>query len=311
MQITPILCIIYKITNLLNGKSYVGQTRKALISRLRQHRCYGIKHGMPICRAIAKYGWENFRVDVLESEISMGDLDERERFWIRTEGTLVPNGYNVSIGGQSGQKFSEASKAKISAAKLGHTVSEESRQKMRVARLGKKLPREQVSKMIRSRAWYRPSEETKDKISKAHLGKKATPEQIAAMKERWRKFGHPAKGTKRTLESLLRMSEALKGKTGYPHTDEWKAKMSIRFSGERNPFYGKTHPPELAARITEKRNITNRSPEGRKRTSESSKKYWETMSQTHAGRMYMKERSAKMLAARYKRKESQCLLPLQ
>ena len=48
--------VIYKITNQINGKSYVGKTTTALNQRMASHRCADTVIG----KAIRKYGWENF-----------------------------------------------------------------------------------------------------------------------------------------------------------------------------------------------------------------------------------------------------------
>ena len=58
--------VIYKITCLITGRPYVGRTRQKLSKRLCKHR-YFSKHGRPgIDAAIAKYGWENFSVEIIE-----------------------------------------------------------------------------------------------------------------------------------------------------------------------------------------------------------------------------------------------------
>ena len=58
-----IVGVIYLITNLLNGKKYVGQTIQRLNIRMNHHRRGG---DLYIDRAIRKYGRENFKVEVLE-----------------------------------------------------------------------------------------------------------------------------------------------------------------------------------------------------------------------------------------------------
>lgn len=71
---------IYSITCLINDKPYVGQTHQKLERRINQHRNCKIKRG--IDAAIAKYGWENFTLEVLEV-CPVELLNEREMYWIR------------------------------------------------------------------------------------------------------------------------------------------------------------------------------------------------------------------------------------
>ena len=112
----PAVGVIYKITCLINGKLYVGQTRQKLSKRIAKHKYYS-KQGRPgIDAAIAKYGWENFSVEVIES-CPVEQLNERELFWIAALNTKASNGYNLTDGGDgcTGFKHTAESCAKISA----------------------------------------------------------------------------------------------------------------------------------------------------------------------------------------------------
>ncbi len=87
--------IIYKITNLINGKIYIGQTQKTLEERMQGH-----KHGkILIDDEIKKYGIENFSYEVVEKCQTIDELNEREKFWIEKLNCKYPNGYNVDDGG--------------------------------------------------------------------------------------------------------------------------------------------------------------------------------------------------------------------
>lgn len=86
---------IYKITNKVNGKSYIGQTRYTVEFRWRQHQHK--KDNTHFHCAIAKYGAENFTVETLE-ECEIADMDSREIFYIAKYDTYN-NGYNSSTGG--------------------------------------------------------------------------------------------------------------------------------------------------------------------------------------------------------------------
>lgn len=86
-----------------NGKSYVGQTVVSLRTRWRQHVGYARRGSLvPVARAIAKYGAENITVEELYYG---GRLTEMEQKCIKFFNTLVPNGYNLTAGGETGTKL--------------------------------------------------------------------------------------------------------------------------------------------------------------------------------------------------------------
>ena len=95
---------IYKGTNKINGKSYIGQTIKSIEERWRQH-CYYEKHDEcpKLNRAIAKYGIENFELSLVE-ECQIEELNEKEIFWI-SQYDSFHNGYNSTFGGDVGYRF--------------------------------------------------------------------------------------------------------------------------------------------------------------------------------------------------------------
>ena len=90
---------IYKITNILNDKGYVGRTEKNPQERFKGH-IYAAHTGGPmvISRAIRKYGVENFKFEVLQ-ECTVEEQYSRESYWIGKYDTYK-NGYNSSMGGE-------------------------------------------------------------------------------------------------------------------------------------------------------------------------------------------------------------------
>lgn len=95
--------IVYKITNKINGKMYVGQSKKSAEDRFQRH----IKAAKKKCNrylydAMNHYGYDNFVIEVIESDIEKERIDEREIFWIKELSTLIPNGYNMTKGGGGG-----------------------------------------------------------------------------------------------------------------------------------------------------------------------------------------------------------------
>ena len=96
---------IYKITNTINGKSYIGQTIQNVKERFYQHcatKCSKAVSNMAIHIAIKKYGKSNFIVEVIE-EIDSANLNDREKYWIKYYNSYN-NGYNSTKGGQDGCK---------------------------------------------------------------------------------------------------------------------------------------------------------------------------------------------------------------
>lgn len=92
---------IYKITNKVNGMSYVGQTRYTVEFRWRQHQHKD--DGTYFHNALKKYGVENFIVETLE-ECEVSKLDSREIYYIAKYNTFE-KGYNLTIGGGGKRKI--------------------------------------------------------------------------------------------------------------------------------------------------------------------------------------------------------------
>lgn len=94
--------IIYCAHCISTGKKYIGQTRKELKERIRQHKssCYRNKNkNIKFYKAIKKYGWENFIWGIIEE----GDINiwnDRETYWIEIYDTYK-NGYNLTEGGNN------------------------------------------------------------------------------------------------------------------------------------------------------------------------------------------------------------------
>ena len=92
---------IYKITNKVNGHSYIGQSVDILARWGVHRRVYNNPEydTYPLYRAIRKYGIDNFNFDVIE-ECSKEQLNEREIYWINYYNTFF-DGYNQTTGGES------------------------------------------------------------------------------------------------------------------------------------------------------------------------------------------------------------------
>lgn len=103
---------IYLITNLVNNKKYVGQTRQQLNKRWSLHIAESKTYSeRPLYRAINKYGLHNFKIRILE-ECNVDVLNEREIYWINSLDTYH-HGYNATTGGDYFE-HSDETKQKIS-----------------------------------------------------------------------------------------------------------------------------------------------------------------------------------------------------
>ena len=109
---------IYKITNLINGKCYIGQSIN-IEKRWKDHQIVATNpndngYNYPLYKAIRKYGQENFSWEVIE-ECDQNLLDEREVFWISYYDSYN-NGYNQTLGGNnipSEARWSKLSKDQV------------------------------------------------------------------------------------------------------------------------------------------------------------------------------------------------------
>lgn len=109
--------IIYKITNKLNGKCYIGQTTQKLNRRLSMHR---LTNKSAISLALKKYGEQNFSISIIDAYNNITDLNNAEEYYIDFHNCLAPNGYNLTTGGGN------------------RTVSDETRKKLSESHKGKK-----------------------------------------------------------------------------------------------------------------------------------------------------------------------------
>lgn len=97
---------IYKITNLINGHCYIGQSIQ-IEKRWKNHKIIAFNpnekgYQYPLYRAIRKYGLENFIFEIIE-QCSQKDLNEKESYWIET---LKPE-YNQTQGGDNHFHYSK------------------------------------------------------------------------------------------------------------------------------------------------------------------------------------------------------------
>lgn len=137
--------IIYKVTNIINGKIYIGQTKQRLPRRRTIHHNEAKSNRSPnsaFHKAIRKYGKKAFEWEVLCECDSFDDMNEKEIFYIKEYDSYVKeHGYNMTYGGDG---------------TLGHKPSEETRKKMSESSFNKGKP-----------GFFRDKKHTKESIEKS------------------------------------------------------------------------------------------------------------------------------------------------
>lgn len=228
------MAIVYRITNMVNGKCYVGQTWHSLSVRVKGHVADAFSSKRRGCTAIhaaiRKYGISSFTWEILEEASTQKALDWLESDYIEELGTMSPNGYNLTTGGLGGRKSEEtkercreANKKQFSSIEARKQHSEiarkyfqehpEARERISSQFKGKKRNPDAVKKMIETITGRKLSQETKAKISSKATGRKHTTETkkkiSEASKRQTNRVPPPlATGLKRSEETKKRMSEA-------------------------------------------------------------------------------------------------------
>lgn len=273
--------VIYRIYNLQNGKSYIGQT-VAFNKRINAH--FKRSRKTPLYHAIAQYGAEAFKIEILEDNVSENLLDKLEILHIRFFNCKAPNGYNLTDGGEGtrGRSLSIEHRRKIGEASKGnqhgkgYKHSAKARQKISESSTGKNNPMYGKPSPMKGK---RHSPESLEKMRAAHTGKKMSLEARAKMSTA-HKGNQYNKGRKHSAESRKKMSESHKGHvpwnkdlTGvFSHSPEVRQKMSQRQSGENNPMYGKPSPMKGKRHSPETLKKMSDAAKGKKHTAETRRK---------------------------------------
>jgi len=215
---------IYKTTNLINDKIYIGQCGGKIYNRRKGY----LGSGVLISRALKKYGRKNFKKEILCYCETLEGLNIQEIYYIAFYKNQGYTMYNITDGGGGalGLRGEKASN-------YGKTFSEETRKKMGDWQRGEKSPMYGKSlsdehKAIISNANKNKiiSDDTRKKMSKANKGEKNS---MYGKEGFW-------KGKNISIEVKEKIS---KSKKGIPLSDEHKKKIGESLSGEKNPNFGK------------------------------------------------------------------------
>ena len=204
---------IYCVTNLINGKQYVGQTT---VNRNK------VGHGQSLKGAYNKYGKEQFSYERVCVNIPNREtLNYLECFWISVCNTIAPNGYNIESGGSDKGEVSQSTRLKLKISMKGKKISLETRLKISLANKGVK------------NSFYgkKHTPESLLKISAANIGKTVVISEATKEKIRQTKLGD---------------KNPMYGK---PITEEHRAKLKAN-SAHNRPWLGKKIPDEHKAHLS-------------------------------------------------------------
>lgn len=191
--------IIYKYTS-PSGKHYIGQTND-IVRRKSQHKK---TNGCPCFKAaVDKYGFENFKFDILEENLTVEEANIKEEYYINEYNSLAPNGYNLHTGG------------------LNHSISEITRERLRNALSGENNPNfgkrhsEETKAKIGLSSKYRKSSmlgrthttEAKNKMSLSSTNKFHTEETKLKIKKATTGENHPLFGKHHNESTKLKLQE--------------------------------------------------------------------------------------------------------
>lgn len=190
---------IYRITNKINGKTYIGQHKyKELNDKY-------MGSGVNIRRAQKKYGMENFEKEILYSRIQYKEtVDDMERFAIAKERALGKAEYNIRDGGGGCAE---------------HNTSEETKRKMSESHKGKKH-----------------SEETRKKISESNKGKRHSDESYKRASEKMKGRTPWCKGKKMNDSFRKKCGESHKGKAPWNKGKKWDDEMKQKAEEVRKAY---------------------------------------------------------------------------
>ena len=218
---------IYLVTNLVNDKQYVGQTTDEKCRR---------GHGVVLKSAYKKHGKSSFLYEQICSGVNnKNTLDVLEKFWIKTMESLVPNGYNLELGGNV-DSLSKESRAKISQSLMGHIpwnkgkpMSDDARARLSASLKGRKAWNDGVLM----------AESTKAKLRAVLKGRavwnKGVPASVEARKKQSEaKLGKPSNmlGKKHSEEAIKKIRLS---KVGKRYSEETKMKHSLARLGKKQP----------------------------------------------------------------------------
>ena len=198
---------IYKITNLINNKVYIGLTKVSITNRWYDHlRHCRNKVNKPLYNSINKYGVDKFTIKIIDSCDDGSQLEQLEiKYIAEYKSTDRQFGYNLTHGGESCFNMSDEVKQRASERMTGTTMSQESIDKMKQT-LASRTPEEVKAKIEKELATKRKNGTMSSWGCKTKEAQQKTLDALVKANT----------GAKRSDESRKRMSESAKNKNMSP-----------------------------------------------------------------------------------------------
>lgn len=200
---------VYIHTNKINGKKYVGITSKNPPEKRWGKHGSRYKDNVYFWNAIQKYGWDNFKHEVILKNETLDFANKAEKCLIKTYNCRAPHGYNLTDGGDGtpGHILSDESKKKmIESIKMGYELgrkpwnygipmSDEQKEKMRQVSIGRII-----------------SEDTRKKLSDIKKGKPPNNKGKPMSEEAKKKLSNALKWHPTSMETRNKIGDANRGR---------------------------------------------------------------------------------------------------
>lgn len=243
MSTKRVALIVYRALHVASGRNYIGITKKPLMDRIYEHRMRPSNHQTAFQRALRDFGVDAFQFSIIDFAVDRQELGRRERFWIDIYDSTIPNGFNLTRGGEQGFI----------------NVTAEARELISQANRGRKcdpLIVERVAAQLRGRTLW--NAEQRLELSKRNKGRKRTPEMNQRQSDRQK--GVPRGPRSEAFKQHL--SAKLKGRKFSP---EHIANLSASKKGKPSQLKGRTVTTEQRKHLSDM--ARNRSPETRAKLS--------------------------------------------
>lgn len=215
---------IYKTTNLVNGKIYIGQHKGEFTKNY-------LGSGTCLRYALKKYGKDNFNVIPVDYCRDVEEMNFKESFWINFFDSRNPDiGYNIMVGGRGYEQLEIYNQHKSESAKLRKPHTEETKYKIALSKVGKH--RDDIVRKKLSVYWKTYWKVHDYKKERSHI-----------------KFCRNNKSCSEETKRLISYKVKLYWENNKENilTDEYRQslseKMKGRFAGSKHPLFGK-HPTE-------------------------------------------------------------------
>ena len=205
---------VYKITNTVNNKSYIGATiHEPEKGRIKDHLSGSKKGNRLIANAVKEYGKDAFTYEILEADVFDEFLPNLEVAYIAHYNTIAPHGYNLDSGGGGAGLPCAESRRKMSESAKGKIIPANTRRKMSEANSGEKngfFGKTHSAETCRKISEIKKNDpraiEHCRSLSEANKGKKLSEEHC-------RKIGEALTGRTRSAKHCHKLSKALTGRT--------------------------------------------------------------------------------------------------